>query len=131
MRSIKPGRGPSRMGVAGGVAASLFGVFWCVVAASMGAGFMVPFGLIFIGLAVYNVIYNYHNATSEKRYSIIDIVDGDEEPDPLNEIYGKKASVNRGYGEENGTSAEYCPFCGKSVDSEFDFCPKCGKELPD
>jgi len=131
MKSIKPGRGPSKMGMAGGIAAALFGVFWCIFAGAMGAWFMIPFGLIFIGIAIYGVIYNYHNVTSENRYSIIDIVDGKEETDPLNEKYGKKASVNDTIGEENGTSAEYCPYCGKTVDSAFEFCPKCGKKLPD
>lgn len=116
------------MGVAGGVAAVIFGIFWCIFAVAMGAWIMIPFGFIFIGMAVYNVKYHHHNATSEDRYSIIDIVDEDEEPDPLNERYGRKTSLIR---EENGTSADYCPFCGRSVDTGFNFCPKCGKKLPD
>lgn len=119
------------MGMAGGVAASLFGIFWCIVAGAMGAWFMIPFGLIFVGMAVYNVIYHHHNVTSEDRYSIVDIVDEDEEADPLNEKYGRKASAGKAVPEKNGTSVEYCPYCGKPVDSEFDFCPKCGKKLPD
>jgi len=131
MKSVKPGRGPSKLGMVGGIAAALFGIFWCILAASMGAWFMVPFGLIFVGVAVYNAIYNYRNATSKDRYSIIDIVDEDEETDPLNEKYGRKATSNHPVFEENGTSAAYCPYCGMAVDSEFDFCPKCGRKLPD
>lgn len=131
MKSIKPGRGPSKMGAVGGFAAALFGIFWCIMAGAMGAWFMIPFGIIFIGMAVYNAVYNHHNATSEDRYSIIDIVDRDEEPDPMNEKYGKKASANQAICEGNGTSFAYCPYCGVSVDSGFDFCPKCGKKLPD
>ena len=130
MKSIKPGRGPSKMGMVGGIAAALFGVVWCIVAGAMGVWFMIPFGLIFVGLAVYNAIYNHHNATSQNRYSIIDIVDEDEEKDPLNEKYGRKASAGQAI-REDGTSAAYCPYCGTSVDSEFDFCPKCGGKLPD
>jgi hypothetical protein len=131
MKSVKPGRGPAKMGVAGGIAAVLFGIFWCILTASMGAWFMIPFGLIFIGMAVYSVIYNYHNATSEKRYSIVDIVDDNEEKDPLNEKYGKMVSASQDAYEKNGTSVSYCPYCGTAVDSKFDFCPKCGKKLPD
>lgn len=122
------------MGAVGGIAAALFGVFWCIAAAAMGAWFMIPFGLIFIGMAVYGAKYDYHNATSEDRYSIIDIVNEDEEIDPLNEKYGRKVSANQAIREERketGTSVAYCPYCGTSVDSIFDFCPKCGKELPD
>jgi len=131
MKSIKPGRGPSKMGMVGGIFAALFGIFWCILALSMGAWFMVPFGLIFIGVAIYNVIYNYRNATSQNRYSIVDIVDEDEETDPLNEKYGKKSTASKAAREENGTSAAYCPYCGASVNLDFDFCPKCGRQLPD
>jgi len=119
------------MSMVGGIGAALFGVFWCIVAGTIGAWFMIPFGLIFVGMAIYSVIYNYHNVTSENRYSVFDIVDEFEETDPLNEKYGKKASTNKTISENKGTSVAYCPYCGTQVDSEFDFCPKCGKHLPD
>lgn len=131
MKSIKPGRGPSKKGMVSSIAAILFSIFWCISAASMGAYIMIPFGLIAIGVSVYNLIYNYHNLTKENRYSIVDIVDEDEESDPLNEIYGRKTSANQSIHEKNGTSVSFCPYCGTSVSSEFDFCPKCGKNLPD
>ena len=130
MKSIKPGRGPSRMHMVSSIGAALFGVFWCIIAVSIGAVIMLPFGLIFIGIAVYNAWYSYHNATAEDRFSVIDIVDEVEEVDPLNVKYGRKreeVSVM----ENNGTSAEYCPYCGKELSSDFEFCPKCGKKLPD
>lgn len=134
MKSIKPGRGPSKMGAVGGVFAACFGIVWCIVAASIGATFMIPFGLIFIGLAVYIAIYNGHNATSEDRYSILDIVDDDEESDPMNDMYGRKnaASQNEGSIErrENSDEMQYCPYCGTKVGGDFEFCPKCGKKLP-
>ena len=115
MKSIKPGRGPSKLGVVGGIGATLFGIFWCVFAGAMGAWFMIPFGLIFVGMAIYNVIYNYHNVTSENRYSLIEIVDGDEEIDPLNLKYGKKPLENQAVGERYGTSVNYCPYCGNNL----------------
>ncbi|GFN36137.1 zinc ribbon domain-containing protein [Tepidimicrobium xylanilyticum] len=130
MKSVKPGRGPSKMGMVSGIGATLFGIFWCIVAGKMGAWFMIPFGLIFVCMAIYNVIYHHHNATSENRYSIVDIVDGKEERDPLNEKYGKKASANQAIYDQNGIGAAYCPYCGASVDLEFNFCPKCGEKLP-
>ena len=136
MKSIKPGRGPSKMSAIGGFGAALFGVFWCIVAASMGGWIMFPFGLIFVGIALYGAYYNYKNATSENRYSVIDIVDGQEEPDPLNVMYGNKESINnqgiinnQDMGEFNASVA-FCPYCGTSVQAKFEFCPKCGKQLP-
>lgn len=130
MKSIKPGRGPSRMQMVSSIGAALFGVFWCIIAASIGAVIMLPFGLIFIGIAVYNAWYSYHNATAEDRFSVIDIVDEVEEVDPLNVKYGRKKE-GTSVMENNGTSTEYCPYCGKELSSDFEFCPKCGKKLPD
>ena len=94
MKSIKPGRGPSFMGGIGAVFAALFGVFWTIMAVSMGAAFMAPFGLLFIGIAVVQAIYNFKNATGENRYSAFDIVEGTEEVDPLNERFGSSKSAS-------------------------------------
>lgn len=128
MKSIKPGRGPSKMAAVGATFVAIFGVFWCILAAVLGAWFMIPFGLVVVGMAIYHAVYNAHNATAEDRYSVIDIVDSDEESDPLNEKYGRKI-----YHENttSGTSVDFCPYCGKPVAGDFDFCPKCGKQLPD
>lgn len=115
MKSIKPGRGPSKMDAVFSFAFALFGLFWTGSAMDMGATIMVPFGLIFVGLGIYMGVYSLKNATSEERYSIVDIVDEDEEGDPLNRKYGKKK--------------DFCPYCGERVDEDFDFCPKCGKKL--
>ncbi len=132
MKSIKPGRGPSMMGGVGAVAGALFGVFWTIAAASMGAVFMVPFGLIFIGIAVFQAIYNFKNATGETRYSAFDIVDEYEEVDPLNERFGKKRTSETEFYEkaEIDDESEFCPYCGVKVSKDFEFCHKCGKKLP-
>lgn len=145
MRSIKPGRGPSMMSGVMGIFIALFGVFWTLVAASMGAGIMVPFGLIFIGIAVVSVIYNFKNATSKNRYSSFDITDGNEEPDPLNQRYGQQYNYDQQYGynqldygqkydaygrPEEDVDSAFCPYCGNPVDGDFEFCNKCGKKLP-
>lgn len=111
MKSIKPGRGPSKFNTFVSVCVALFGVFWCVVAAGMGAGFMVPFGIIFVVMAIGQAVYSYQNATNEERYSIVDIVDEDEEGDPLN------------------IEKKYCPYCGTKVNRDYEYCPKCGKKL--
>jgi len=130
MKSIKPGRGPSKLSMVGGIAAALFGVFWCIMAGAIGAWFMVPFGLIFVGLALYSAKYHHHNVTSEDRYSLVDIVDEYEETDPLQEKYGRRDSAYPPVRKEYGSGVAYCPYCGTSIDAEFLFCPKCGKRLP-
>ena len=72
MKSIKPGRGPSFMGGVMGIAGALFGVFWTVMAIAGGAWFMAPFGLIFIGVAVFNAIYNLND--TEFYYFTEDVI---------------------------------------------------------
>ena len=134
MKSVKPGRGPSKLNTAGAVFAAIFGVFWCIVAGAIGAWFMIPFGVLFVGFAIYHAVYYHHNATSEDRYSEFDIVDSKEETDPLNEKYGRKTEpgqTDKSDGGVPGTSVSYCPYCGAKVEGHFDFCPKCGKKLPD
>jgi len=147
MKSVKPGRGPSMMGAFGSAAAALFGVFWTIGAASMGApGFFVAFGFIFIAIGVAQAIYNFKNATSQNRYSAFDITDGNEEPDPLNEFFGggnENPERNRNASTPEASSSvhdemsvgdesekAFCPYCGAEVEKDFTYCMKCGKKLP-
>ena len=91
MKSVKPGRGPSMMGGVASVFAVVFGIIWMCGAASMGApGFFLLFGVAFIGIGVVNAVYSFKNAAGENRYSAYDIVDSDEEPDPLDERFGRQ-----------------------------------------
>src|SRR5882757_11061776 len=76
MRSIKPGRAPSWGGVFGGIIGAIFGVFWTVGATSMGApGFFTAFGVMFVCVAIFNIFYSLHNATSRRRFSTFDITE--------------------------------------------------------
>lgn len=127
MKSIKPGRGPSMMSGIVSIAMAVFGVLWTVGAASLGGGFIALFGVVFIVIAVVNAVYNFKNATNKNRYSSFDIVDGNEETDPLNERYGGE---NEYRSFEGGSASEFCPYCGADVESDYVFCNKCGKKLP-
>ena len=91
MRSIKPGRGSSLQGAIGSLFAVVFGIVWMVSAAKSGAP--TPFvlmGLVFVVIAGSNVIISLMNATGENRFSLYDITEEGEEPDPLEEMLNKK-----------------------------------------
>ena len=129
MKSVKPGRGPSAMGAVGSVIAVIFGIFWTITAVSMGAPFFFPlFGVLFIILGVVQAVYHFKNATGENRYSSFDIVEDDEEPDPLNARFGD--APRDGPAPEVG-DFRFCPYCGAKLGADFTYCGKCGRKLPD
>ena len=130
MRSIKPGRGPSGMNAMGAVVAVIFGIFWTVMAVSMGAPFFFPlFGILFIIIGIVQAVYHTHNATSSNRFSSFDITEDGEEPDPLEQRFQKEEK--NPYGETSSSEpVSFCPYCGTKVENGYEFCPKCGKKLP-
>lgn len=87
------------------------------------------FGVVFVIIAVVIAIYNFKNATSKKRYSEYDIVDGNEESDPLNERFGHTAYREESTGSFEGNDL-FCPYCGAPAEDDYLFCKKCGKQLP-
>ena len=130
MKHIKPGRGPSAMGAFGSIIAVVFGVFWTVMAASMGAPIFFPiFGVLFIVIGIVQAVYNFKNATGKNRYSSFDIVDSAEEPDPWNERFGETPEAPGEHAQPGG--ARYCPYCGAETGAGFEYCAKCGRKLPD
>ena len=114
------------MGGVMSIAVAIFGIFWTITAAGIGAGPFALFGLVFIAIAVIQAVYHFKNATGKNRYSAFDITDGNEEPDPLNVRFGGQT--------ESADSADsghrFCPYCGTAVASDFEFCSHCGKKLP-
>lgn len=138
MKSIKPGRGPSMMEGISAIFMALFGLIWTILAASMGAGAFALFGVIFILMAIVIAIFSFKNATNKNRYSLFDITENSEEPDPLNERFGNSSYYNNTYNNmsfdantgTNSNSSRFCPYCGTPAASDFEFCNSCGKKLP-
>ena len=90
--------------------AVIFGIFWCVVALSMGAGFMLIFGIPFVGLLIYRLVMVSRHGKEEHK------APPRQETDHWNP---------RVRSAENG----FCPYCGSTVDESFEYCPKCGRKL--
>lgn len=130
MKSVKPGRGPSAMGAIGSVSVVVFGIFWTIMAVSMGAPFFFPlFGVLFIVMGVVQAVYHFKNAAGKERYSAFDIVEEGEEPDPLNRRFG--TSGPEAQSPPEGGELRFCPYCGAPLGDGFTFCGRCGKKLPD
>ena len=85
------------------------------------------FGLIFVAVAVVLAVYHFKNATGKNRYSTIDIVDGDEEPDPLNKRYGADTQHNDSHASSDSPS--FCPYCGNDLKDDHVYCNRCGKKV--
>jgi len=124
-----------------GIFVALFGVFWTIMAASMGGGFMAIFGLFFIAIAIMQVVYNFKNATGKNRYSEYDITESNEESDPFNERFNpdstywynasaSSASSTSSSNTSQSTASKFCPYFGTKVEADYEFCNNCGKKLP-
>jgi hypothetical protein len=120
-------------------------------------GIIFPlFGVCFVGLGIFQAVYHFKNATGRNRMSLLDIVDMEQEPDPLDKFARKRApqapdderADDQDEPADNQTETaddviscdsnphksvmkeharQYCPFCGKKVEPEYRFCPHCGK----
>ena len=133
MRSIKPGRGPSKMAGFGSLFAAAFGVIWTLLAASSGAPVLFwLFGVLFVVWGVVQAVYNFRNAGSRNRYSAFDITDEHEEPDPLNQRFdGSSDAPAQGEDYDPNGGTNFCPYCGAKTGPEYAFCPNCGRRLPE
>ena len=129
MRSIKPGRGPSMMGGVMGIFVAIFGVFWTILALTMGAPIFFPlFGVVFVIMAIVQTVFHFKNATGKNRYSAFDITEHGEEPDPLDLRYGGEEPYS-GSAPSAGNSL-FCPYCGAAAEPDHLYCSRCGKKLP-
>ena len=136
MKSIKPGRGPSKQSFVGSIFGIVFGVIWTILAICMTAnagiiGLLFPlFGICFVGMGIYNAYIAYKNAHGEDRMSLFDVVDSEEEPDPWSPDYEKKKAQQRnGTVQTDSNEIKFCPYCGKDIEPDHKFCKYCGKSL--
>lgn len=92
------------------VVSLIFGIFWCLVALSMGAWFMLIFGIPLVGLMAYRLLMLAKHGEEKPK----------QPPYREEEPWQRPESA-----EANG----FCPYCGSSVEETFEYCPKCGRKL--
>lgn len=155
MRSIKPGRAPSMMGGIVGIIMAILGMVFLIFLLNnqgprtdfgypgfkdgfsggfdsgfeIGSTIGVVFCIAFIIIAISMSIYNFVNALKRNRYSIIDITEGNEESDPLNQLFGNNHAPETHYSKN--PENRFCPYCGAQANTDFEFCNICGKSYRD
>ena len=92
-----------------------FAVFWCVVAATMGAGIMLLFGIPFVGLMAFRLVMISKHTEPNSKPQV------GKEADPRD----RPQQTSQAGQQKNG----FCPYCGSSVEESFVYCPKCGRHL--
>jgi len=117
----KEKRAGKAMGIGASIFAVLFAIFWCILAASMGAWFMLVFGIPFVSMAVYRLYVCIQYAKADSKSTQQKQTDPWDHPVP-----------DRIPPRDNSTSAagKFCPYCGGGIQDTFEFCPKCGRRQP-
>jgi len=93
----------------------VFSIAWCVIAVSMGAGFMLIFGIPFVGMMIYRLYVISQYAKEDKSEK--------KEQDPWD-----RPAMESGSSYSAPTSSGFCPYCGSPIEADFEYCPKCGRK---
>ncbi len=106
-----------KAGKAMAVGSSIFGlcfaIFWCIAAASMGAWFMLLFGIPFVGMVAWRLRMTLKFAKEEET----------KPPQTPPEPWDRPDQTPRQEG------SGFCPYCGAALGEGFAFCPKCGRRV--
>ena len=125
------------MGGFGSLFITMFGVLWTILAFGLVSSAPFPinvifplFGVCFVLFGIAQTVFHFKNATQENRYSSFDVVDGEDEPDPLNVRFGKKADrPAAAQPKTRRIEGSFCPYCRADLQPDFEFCPKCGADV--
>jgi len=91
----------------------VFSVFWCVAALSMGAWFMLVFGIPFTCLMGYRLAV------------CVKMVKGTRpSPPPETDPWDRPAAQL----PPRESGGNFCPYCGSGIQEDFAYCPKCGRK---
>ena len=101
----------------GSVFAILFAIIWIFIVGRI-ARFMIVFGLLFIGIAIFNIV-RVIKSNKISKYNF-----GYDE-----EVNEETYNAFESYKDKNSKHATYCPFCGTTAKMTDRFCKKCGTKL--
>jgi len=90
----------------------VFSIFWCLIAVSMGAGFMLIFGIPFVGMMAYRL------------YVLLQL----SKEDPKQETQKEVDPWERPAQQDRPAGNRFCPYCGGALEENFVYCPKCGRK---
>lgn len=105
------------MTMAGCVYGVVFMVFWCAVVAAMRVWIFLLFGLFGLGMSIYRLYVCIQVSKEDKKKR-------QEETDPWD-----RPAIPETPRQGSSSSGGFCPYCGGSVQADFEFCPKCGRRL--
>lgn len=116
-----------------GIAVSIFGIFfvviWCVIAASIGAWFMILFAIPVAGFLVLRLVFMLRQPKRDPWD-----IPHRRSPDPasvhsaVEDVFERAA--NRGSEDaRSGRSPRFCHSCSNWIHNDFQFCPKCGRRI--
>lgn len=99
------------MGGVGSLMAVGFGIVWTIMAFAITrdapfpvVGWAFPlFGVVFVISGLVMAAYNFFNATTKRRLSLLDVTAPGQEPDPLNVRFGQPTDGGRSVEERLGT----------------------------
>ena len=101
------------IGIGGSIYGIVFMVVWCGIAAAMGAGFMLIFGVPMLIFMVYRLIVILKKSKAPK------------EKDPWEQTQPTQTHCETSESRRDG----FCPYCGRQLSEDFSFCPTCGRRL--
>ncbi len=99
------------LGVGTSIYAIGFVILWCCIAASMGAWFMLIFGIPMLIFMIVRLVMILRKEKEVPQDRWQNAASGPDVP------LGGKSS------EKNG----FCPYCGRALEGDFAFCPHCGR----
>ena len=107
----------------GSVFALAFGIVWCIIVARA-APFMIVFGLIFIGIAIANIVRVI--ICSKNSNNNINYIENE-----YNEMPYSDDQYNFFEQLENKSKKHVasCPFCKKTVSITDKYCKNCGSKI--
>lgn len=116
------------MGIGISIFAIVFAVVWCILAVSIGAGFMLLFGIPFVAILIFWLVNLLRMTKKDPRPT--------QESDPwdttwsaMKEEFQDAARQQPRDPDARKRSQKFCHHCSFWLQDGFEFCPKCGRRI--